>query len=164
MPEDAEGVISLTSDDDDDVVLRPQARSVAPERRDSQPARPKRRLAVNLLPEAARRRTSRRLQDTVVDLTSLPDDEVVPVGSSSAGKKRRKAPVVLPDSPVSEGKAASKCGICFLDMSDSMFCGPCGHVFCETCLKQAVKNQKKCPSCRRTLQARQIHRIYLPNS
>ena len=69
-------------------------------------------------------------QENVVDLTSLPDDEVVLVGSSSAGKKRRKTPAVLvPDSPQSQGRRTSKCGICFHDMGmgdRNMACGPCG--------------------------------------
>jgi hypothetical protein len=67
------------------------------------------------------------LQETIVDLTSLPDDEVVVVGTSSAGpsKKRRKNPIVLPESPNSQSRA-SKCGICFHDMDDKMSCGPCG--------------------------------------
>lgn len=61
-----------------------------------------------------------------MDLTSLIDEEVVLVGSSSGpSKKKRRTPVTLPDSPVSQSKSA-KCGICFHDMDDKMSCGPCG--------------------------------------
>ena len=42
-----------------------------------------------------------------------------------------------------------------------MAAGPCGHVFCEECLRAAVKAQKRCPSCRKPIQQRQIHAIYL---
>ena len=37
----------------------------------------------------------------------------------------------------------------------------CRHVFCDTCLRAAVKAQKKCPTCRKNMACRQIHRVYL---
>ena len=41
-------------------------------------------------------------------------------------------------------------------------CGMCcRHVFCDNCLRAAVKAQKKCPTCRKTMATRQIHRVYL---
>ncbi|XP_062198538.1 uncharacterized protein LOC133901258 [Phragmites australis] len=40
----------------------------------------------------------------------------------------------------------------------------CGHIFCAECIKLAIKVQKKCPTCRRSLRANNFHRIYLPNS
>jgi len=35
------------------------------------------------------------------------------------------------------------------------------HVFCDACLKASVKASRRCPTCRKALQPRQIHRIYL---
>jgi len=35
------------------------------------------------------------------------------------------------------------------------------HVFCQECIKQAVKAQKKCPTCRKPIMLRHLHRIYL---
>lgn len=37
----------------------------------------------------------------------------------------------------------------------------CGHIFCGDCIDQAIKSQKKCPMCNKTLSAKQIFRIYL---
>ncbi|XP_062193157.1 uncharacterized protein LOC133896574 [Phragmites australis] len=39
----------------------------------------------------------------------------------------------------------------------------CGHIFCAGCIKQAIKVQKKCTTCR-SLRANNFHGIYLPNS
>ena len=38
---------------------------------------------------------------------------------------------------------------------------PCRHVFCDTCIRAAVKAQKKCPTCRKTMAMKAIHRVYL---
>ncbi|ONM56187.1 RING/U-box superfamily protein [Zea mays] len=40
----------------------------------------------------------------------------------------------------------------------------CGHIFCDTCIKQAIKVQKKCPTCRKGLKMNSVHRIFLPNA
>eukprot|EP00262_Sarcandra_glabra_P004190 TRINITY_DN1516_c0_g4_i1.p1 TRINITY_DN1516_c0_g4~~TRINITY_DN1516_c0_g4_i1.p1 ORF type:complete len:221 (+),score=24.95 TRINITY_DN1516_c0_g4_i1:228-890(+) len=40
----------------------------------------------------------------------------------------------------------------------------CGHIFCKKCIMAAILAQKKCPTCRRDLTMKQIHRIYLPTS
>ncbi|PKA60944.1 Peroxisome biogenesis factor 10 [Apostasia shenzhenica] len=38
----------------------------------------------------------------------------------------------------------------------------CGHVFCHECITMAVNKLKKCPTCRRKLNKKSIHRIFLP--
>uniref|UniRef100_A0A0D9XA03 RING-type domain-containing protein n=1 Tax=Leersia perrieri TaxID=77586 RepID=A0A0D9XA03_9ORYZ len=40
----------------------------------------------------------------------------------------------------------------------------CGHIFCESCIKQSIKAQKKCPTCRTSLGMKSFHRVYLPTS
>lgn len=35
------------------------------------------------------------------------------------------------------------------------------HVFCEECIRMAIRAQKRCPTCRKNLTVRQLHRIYL---
>ncbi|CAA6667898.1 unnamed protein product [Spirodela intermedia] len=37
----------------------------------------------------------------------------------------------------------------------------CGHIFCQGCIKAAIHTQKKCPTCRRPLTMKNIHRVYL---
>ena len=37
----------------------------------------------------------------------------------------------------------------------------CGHIYCHECIKEAIKITKKCPMCKKTLKATQIHPIYL---
>ncbi|XP_042379618.1 uncharacterized protein LOC121972077 isoform X1 [Zingiber officinale] len=39
----------------------------------------------------------------------------------------------------------------------------CGHIFCMACTKLSIRTQKKCPSCRRKLNMKNFHRVYLPN-
>ncbi|KAK9846285.1 hypothetical protein WJX81_000958 [Elliptochloris bilobata] len=99
----------------------------------------------------------------IVDLTggSL-EDEVVVTHASSGRKRARLMPLPFsaPQLPPPEAKAGAKCAICLEPMSQ-MACGPCGHVFCDSCLRASVKVNKRCPTCRKGLQLRQIHRIYL---
>lgn len=67
-----------------------------------------------------------------------------------------------PPEPEPEGP---KCGICMEAMGGSqgrpMGSGSCGHVYCYDCLVEAVKAQKKCPTCRKSMQARQIHKVFV---
>lgn len=37
----------------------------------------------------------------------------------------------------------------------------CGHVFCEHCIKMAIKQCKKCPMCNRKLNLKQVHPLYI---
>lgn len=40
----------------------------------------------------------------------------------------------------------------------------CGHIFCKECINKAIAAQRKCPTCRRKLKAKDTFRIYLPTS
>ena len=42
-----------------------------------------------------------------------------------------------------------------------MASGNCGHVYCYDCLLEAVRAQKKCPTCRKGMQPRTIHKVFL---
>jgi len=59
------------------------------------------------------------------------------------------------------------CPICMDDFSAivkdnrQLMSTNCGHVFCSTCLKAAVKTQKKCPTCRKTQTSKNLHPIFL---
>ncbi|XP_033633551.1 E3 ubiquitin-protein ligase RNF4-like [Asterias rubens] len=37
----------------------------------------------------------------------------------------------------------------------------CGHIFCNQCIRSAIGNQHRCPTCRTKLTMRQIHPIFL---
>lgn len=36
-----------------------------------------------------------------------------------------------------------------------------GHVYCYDCLVEAVRAQKKCPTCRKGMQLRSIHKVFV---
>ncbi|KAL8592146.1 hypothetical protein ACOMHN_033517 [Nucella lapillus] len=37
----------------------------------------------------------------------------------------------------------------------------CGHIFCSACIMQAIEAQNACPTCRRRITKRQVHKIFL---
>lgn len=89
-----------------------------------------------------------------------------PVGLDSG--KRRRGSAALPGlsweeqaaPPVEQDDKGPKCAVC-LDSFTQPSCGPCGHVFCRACLLATIKATKKCPTCRKAIQPRHVHRIYL---
>mmetsp|Transcript_28391 Transcript_28391/g.50717 ORF Transcript_28391/g.50717 Transcript_28391/m.50717 type:complete len:186 (-) Transcript_28391:386-943(-) len=114
----------------------------------------------------------------VVDLTidtsqGADDDDVLIVSADTPEAKRRRAGHATTSQ---KGKAAAaglagaaaapvpvaalKCPVC-LDRITNMTSTTCGHVFCQDCIKVAVKAQKKCPTCRKNVTLRGLHRIYL---
>ncbi|PRW56909.1 ubiquitin- ligase zinc ion binding [Chlorella sorokiniana] len=74
----------------------------------------------------------------------------------------RAAAALPPPEPEPEGP---KCGICMESMGGSegrqMASGTCGHVYCYDCLVEAVRAQKKCPTCRKGMQLRSIHKVFV---
>ncbi|KAI3438401.1 hypothetical protein D9Q98_000833 [Chlorella vulgaris] len=70
-----------------------------------------------------------------------------------------------PPPPPEAEQEGPKCGICMEAMGGSharqMASGNCGHVYCYDCLVAAVRTQKKCPTCRKNMQQRQIHKVFL---
>lgn len=58
---------------------------------------------------------------------------------------------------------AFTCSVC-LNKLEQASTTTCGHVFCENCIKTAIKAQKKCPTCRKKLGPRSYHRVYLPTT
>ncbi|KAI9075457.1 hypothetical protein K1719_042582 [Acacia pycnantha] len=38
----------------------------------------------------------------------------------------------------------------------------CGHIFCKSCIKAAIKAQGKCPTCRVKVTAKGLIRVFLP--
>ncbi|KAJ1290292.1 hypothetical protein BS78_02G232300 [Paspalum vaginatum] len=121
------------------------------------------------VPPQRRNRRTRRGPVTVVDL------EVE--GSQEGNKRQRIVPhwgegSRLQLNAVQTSKEPAKevpkepiftCPICLNKMEEPSTT-TCGHIFCDTCIKQAIKVQKKCPTCRKGLRVNSAHRIYLPNT
>lgn len=62
-----------------------------------------------------------------------------------------------------EKEATFTCAVCWCPLKEETST-ICGHIFCSECIRTAIKAQKKCPTCRRKLTRRNIHRVYLPTS
>ncbi len=97
------------------------------------------------------------------------------------GRRTEAHPIVVPDSlPVPPQQALEggqpgtgdrsvsspggdrpvlTCTIC-LDAVKRPASTTCGHLFCEACIKLAIKETKCCPSCRKKLRPTNVHRIY----
>ncbi|XP_024403520.1 uncharacterized protein [Physcomitrium patens] len=102
---------------------------------------PERQAAVNedcvLLSELCKSRKRK--------LTQLESSQEVPPISSALEK---------------EEEHKLKCPICMDTMKEETST-MCGHIFCRVCIQGAIKSQKKCPTCRKRLKMKNIHRIYI---
>lgn len=56
--------------------------------------------------------------------------------------------------------ALLKCNVC-LDAVSHPTSTICGHLFCETCIRLAIRQTGACPTCRKKLTVKQVHRVYL---
>lgn len=70
--------------------------------------------------------------------------------------------------PVSTENSVAKrgrleCPICFERFKDQEVSSTvCGHLFCSKCIKQSMEIQKFCPSCKKPITKKNVHRVYLP--
>lgn len=56
-----------------------------------------------------------------------------------------------------------ECAICLESIrNQDISCPPCGHLFCSTCISNAARNRKTCPSCNVTVTLKALRRVYLP--
>lgn len=86
------------------------------------------------------RRNRRRTIDDVIDVYIEEEEEQHP-----------KKPLI-------------SCPICMGPFVEEMTT-KCGHIFCKTCIKDAIKAQAKCPTCRKKITSvRQLIRVYLPTT
>lgn len=91
----------------------------------------------------------------LVDLTTSNDECQLTIPLVS--KKRKLAP----SSAVKEMKLS--CAICMDNMKEETTT-ICGHVFCKKCIVRAIEVHKQCPTCRKKLTMKNIHRIYISSS
>jgi len=67
----------------------------------------------------------------------------------------------------SDEKLVRECDICLTDFSKlkssnmEIHTTPCGHIFCKTCIDEALALQPRCPICRKAAFPNQTLRIYL---
>lgn len=108
---------------------------------------------------ATTRAKRRRQSDDIVDLTS--SHESHPPASLKRPRPVEEVAMSIHPPPESQAKLSSlKCSIC-LDVVSHPFSTICGHIYCEACIKLAVKQTGFCPTCRKKLTVKQLHRIYL---
>lgn len=55
------------------------------------------------------------------------------------------------------------CPICFETLGGDILAVTtvCGHIFCKMCIEQVAKTVKKCPTCRKVVNQKKIHPVYL---
>jgi hypothetical protein len=76
-------------------------------------------------------------------------------------RKRKEIAQVEPPKEVEKEKELKlMCAIC-LDSMKMESSTVCGHIFCQSCIRGAISAQKKCPTCRRKLAMKDVHRIYI---
>lgn len=78
------------------------------------------------------------------------------------GHDARSKKLVTPEPLVKVIVKPHTCSICMEELVEAAST-ICGHIFCVTCTKSFIRIQKKCPTCRRKLNMRNFHRVYLPN-
>lgn len=83
------------------------------------------------------------------------DDDLTPY------KRRRQGLASSSNNPPGQVNELNlNCPICMDSMKEETST-VCGHLFCNSCILSAIQFQKKCPTCRRKLTDKNIHRIYL---
>ncbi|XP_051199328.2 uncharacterized protein [Lolium perenne] len=70
-------------------------------------------------------------------------------------------PVSRPRAKAAPKEPVFTCPVC-LNKIEQPSTTSCGHVFCEKCIQESIKAQKKCPTCRKKLGPKSFHRVYLP--
>ena len=53
------------------------------------------------------------------------------------------------------------CRICLVESKDYLSCGPCGHLYCSSCLDEWLTNHSTCPTCIATIVPHEIRRVYI---
>jgi hypothetical protein len=71
-------------------------------------------------------------------------------------------PATVEDSePGNVSKASGpQCPIC-QDTCEAPASTSCGHVFCQECIRLALREKSVCPTCRKRITMKNVHRIFL---
>ena len=101
--------------------------------------------------------------DTTVDLTESPDECNESVDESLNLNENE----VTNDNSKSEGGLSLQCPVCLrsLQTLKRRGCGivstMCGHLFCCKCLPQSLRNDGRCPTCRKLLGMTGYHQVFI---
>merc|ERR1711976_1060790 len=99
--------------------------------------------------------------DTTVDLTESADEFNESVDESHNENE------VTNDKSTSEGGLSLQCPVCLrsLQTLKRRGCGivstMCGHLFCCKCLPQSLRNNGRCPTCRKLLGMTGFHQVFI---
>ncbi|KAE8708486.1 TATA-binding protein-associated factor 2N-like isoform X1 [Hibiscus syriacus] len=55
------------------------------------------------------------------------------------------------------------CPICMGSLKEEMSTR-CGHIFCKACIKAAIAERGKCPTCRKKVTVKELIRVFLPSA
>ncbi|XP_076032796.1 uncharacterized protein LOC143020346 isoform X2 [Oratosquilla oratoria] len=128
--------------------------------------------------EDLRQETAQRAQETqqipAANVTANPHTHATPPITLNhnvarpLNPVRASSPIEEPDSPPAvSGQPTITCPVCFdslatIQTSQRTLCSTvCGHVFCSVCIEETVKRRKQCPTCRKKLNKRQYHTLYI---
>jgi len=95
----------------------------------------------------------------VFDLTT-PGEDCILLPENPRRRKRREP--VLAEQP-KEKELRLSCAIC-MDTMKKETSTVCGHIFCQACIHSAILAQTKCPTCRKKLSNKDVHRVYIQSS
>ncbi|XP_041027182.1 E3 ubiquitin-protein ligase RNF4 isoform X1 [Juglans microcarpa x Juglans regia] len=82
------------------------------------------------------------------------------INLESSSNSTRESVTKLPSPPK---EPTFTCPICMGPLVEEMSTR-CGHIFCKTCIKTAMRTQSKCPTCRKHITAKELIRIFLPST
>ncbi|KAJ6710957.1 ELFLESS ISOFORM B [Salix koriyanagi] len=137
-------------DDDDDDVIESSPRAFAQAKNNS-------RRAVVVDVESGGRVTHNKRRRVPPSQTIINCDLYINLegGSSSSSSKRENVQTMPPKEPT------FNCPICLCPLVEEMST-KCGHIFCKTCISDAIKRQAKCPTCRKRVTTKELIRVFLP--
>ncbi|KAJ6956488.1 E3 ubiquitin-protein ligase RNF4 isoform X2 [Populus alba x Populus x berolinensis] len=137
-------------DDDDDDVIESSPGAFAQAKNNS-------RRAVVVDVESGGRFTHNKRRRVPPNQTIINCDLYINLegGSSSSSSKRENVQTLPPKEPT------FNCPICLCPLVEEMST-KCGHIFCKTCISDAIKRQAKCPTCRKRVTTKELIRVFLP--
>lgn len=114
------------------------------------------------------RRTPRRTAGTL-RMVGQAAEQIDEISTSAALRTANSAVKITNSSPSKRNRINGtnvginpiKCAVCLEHPNEKKPTSTiCGHIFCETCIKMAIIQSKKCPLCKKKLSVKSIHPIY----